>query len=574
MQEKCLFLSFYFSILIGIPVSRTNAFHNNLWQLEQTLSLNNRAPLIRLHNDDDIASRNGFLQRRKQSSTKLPFRQSSPMGEQINAVDMKVDLQQQRRRSKKRNIKKRNRKGRSRNGRIVQSALPNTNIIPASDAVPNRWKQFRRRRFPRFLLRGNLQQNDVPGSDESFLILDKNVSIAGLENIELESGIDTESKPQMLSTEPIPNESQEETDDSTALAQNQKNLDSKMRDPEGKQDNYIDAELKISKAEKDNQIKHDKKKKKENNLGKGKRIQFSATETSTRKILLDEITSDLFIKYMNQPVEDYSLFSVSEQPQNQPLSSRRFNVRRLTRGESNSFEYTNEKDKNFMGNFFRLSAPLMPLVGLNLTPIIDLEVVPPSSSKDVEQNTDNNMNLWGNRISSSLNGKLKGNKDTIKMRSMRVDLLSTEAEILDAMKGNNKDEGVRNGIKIQSKPATSVSSNKNVQEFGNEAICFFERMDKNVQPHLDFDSFIKWIIVESKRNHDGNSEHYKQIEVSIKSSIVMSLTIPPTVPFAVPSTLVIKQVGSLIAKRVLGLTLPRFLNQLGKKKGVFLLIQY
>merc|ERR1712224_493933 len=105
------------------------------------------------------------------------------------------------------------------------------------------------------------------------------------------------------------------------------------------------------------------------------------------------------------------------------------------------------------------------------------------------------------------------NKDTVKIKSLRVDLLSTEEQIRKAMKGDNEITTDRTRLEtnnIIEPPPTAVSTNKNVQQFGNEAIGFFEKIDDNLSPHLDFDTRISWSVNESNNIRKKN-ENLEQV---------------------------------------------------------------
>lgn len=452
----------------------------------------------------------------------------------------------------------------------------NSNSSNQPTAVPGRWRKFRERRLPRFLQKprpipreesANLKESDSSNTEEDRYKFRNNNNRRNIINNRFRRN---RKRNNIVHKDPDSNLDLKQTSQ-PEVSTIKELLDTPVQDEN-------DSLSKENQSDREAMITNEQKK------TKRERIEFSAKETSTRILKLDEKSNALFIEYMTQPVEDYSLLSFSE-PTNQNISARRWIVRRLTKEEASRYNSRsgNENEENFKDNYFRLAAPLMPLIGLDLTPVIDLEVTPPLTpdpalqGDNVTSDTDDQ-----NASSSSLGSRLKRRissvvgmdvynyqkNDTVQIKSMRVDLLSTDEEIHNAMKRRGPDskriERRNNGAFFKNNivlpRATSVSSNKDVQEFGNEAIGFFGKIDANLHPHLEFDSSISW----STLDDDGKKDR-KKIEVKIKSSITVSLSIPSVdLPIPLPSTMILNQIGSLIAKRVMGLALPRFLNQLGK----------
>lgn len=509
------------------------------------------------------------------TGTSLGFRRSSSVDDHIHTVKVKVDV------PRRRKVKKRVRKRRKNRNELVEdnssSAYPLSSsavgeIVPVGVAVPTRWKKFRSRRLPRFLRKGQ-------SISETFSTFEESMNESGLGSLSAKVGDEAQSKydkssPQLkqknvegISSDVLTKEEQKQTLEGVILAE-----------ADDHKEKNITIEDAIDQSE--GTIKE------KNTVGNkdGRRVEFSATEKSTRTILLDEKLSDRFIQYMNQPVENYSLFSVLEQQEDQVLLGRRFNVRRLTKDESICYQNANEIEGRstyeFKDNYFRLAAPLMPLIGLDLTPIIDLEVTPTNmaiqegkSDKSIGESYNENevMTLrplgsrWRNRISSAVNRET--NRDMINIRSVRVDLLSNDEDVKEAMASAGDREKIGNNSKgiveevITQAPPTALSSDQSIQEFGNEAIGLFGKAGELFHPHVNFDSSITWSIVNSNNKNKEKDSKTSRIRVTLKSTVVMSLNIP-SLPFAIPSTIITKQIGSMIAKRILGVTLPRFLKQL------------
>lgn len=339
---------------------------------------------------------------------------------------------------------------------------------------------------------------------------------------------------------------------------------------------------------------------------KEKRVEFSASSTSRKKILLKGDEYDMFVNYMTQPVEQYSLLNFYG---NQPISSssnetvfvtsRRWIVRRLTHEESKSYREDQKKksDEDFQDNFFRLAVPLMPLVGLDLTPVIDLEVISPltDTTQSIPDNkevttspNENNRNNIGMRFfSDSIMENLfmqsedysKPEKERVKMRSLRVALLSSQEEINQAMKISSSSSTVpsTDSLKaIQAVPqkvvyTSSSPSNK------TDARGVFGKIEEWIHPHLKLNAKISWSSsshVDSSLNSSHLSSvntttenNIRQVELKIESDVQFQITVPKVGSVytkLIPPSFVLRRFGSIIVKKVLGLTLPRFLIQLEK----------
>jgi len=331
---------------------------------------------------------------------------------------------------------------------------------------------------------------------------------------------------------------------------------------------------------------------------KEKRVEFSASSTSRKKILLKEDEYDMFVNYMTQPVEQYSLLNFYG---NQPISSssnetvfvtsRRWIVRRLTHEESKSYREDQKKksDEDFQDNFFRLAVPLMPLVGLDLTPVIDLEVISPltdttqsipdNKEATTSPNESNRNNIGMRFFSDSIMENLfmqsedysKPEKERVKMRSLRVALLSSQEEINQAMKISSSSSTVPSTDSLKVVHTSSSPSNK------TDARGVFGKIEEWIHPHLKLNAKISWSSsshVDSSLNSSHSSSvntttenNIRQVELKIESDVQFQITVPKVGSVytkLIPPSFVLRRFGSIIVKKVLGLTLPRFLIQLEK----------
>mmetsp|Transcript_24191 Transcript_24191/g.48098 ORF Transcript_24191/g.48098 Transcript_24191/m.48098 type:complete len:468 (+) Transcript_24191:348-1751(+) len=272
--------------------------------------------------------------------------------------------------------------------------------------------------------------------------------------------------------------------------------------------------------------------------GKGENLQlkFVACKTSKRRIGLSTETLHLFHDYMTQSPEKYSLISsCNDVKKNKISKSRRWFVRRLDKFEAATYQSRSSlnpfktescgdgdcDDKwDYDGNFFRLAVPLNPIIGLELTPVVDLEV---STIK-------NNLNI------------LKSEKDEIYIRSCKVALLSTDEEVHQAM---------------ENKKPLSSSVSRAVESLGNDTIFdVASTIQKWLKPHLVFSGSVTWNV---RDHHSGSGE----ATISVKAKAEASLAVPDpasSLPIGVES--VIKKIGSLLTGRILMKLLPKFLNQI------------
>lgn len=257
--------------------------------------------------------------------------------------------------------------------------------------------------------------------------------------------------------------------------------------------------------------------------------------------MLDDRYSRLLDEYMTLPLEQYSVKSFRDEDPGSRMEGRRWFLRRLDAEESLRYREYEPRDnhEDYMrngglpggeenggvpdyagyGRFFRLAVPLAPLIGVELTPVVDLEVI---QEMDI---------------------------GVVRVQSLRVSLLSTADEVKALMKTRQR----------ASKPIdrpTQVSQNPSVQQIGTEAIGVVGRVEQAIEPHITFDATITWDQLASS----GPS-------VTVKSTAVTSLTIPKRamafrVPLPLPLGLLVRRVGSLLTKKALEVTLPRFLRQL------------
>ncbi|KAL3788853.1 hypothetical protein ACHAW5_009210 [Stephanodiscus triporus] len=331
-----------------------------------------------------------------------------------------------------------------------------------------------------------------------------------------------------------------------------------------------------------------------------RRVTFKATR-ETSKVLISKPMATL-TEYMTQPVSQYSLLSFhdaegsrgSENPK-QPLS-RRWHVRRLSKEEAKNYiiSASSSEDAEVMdeSNLFRLAVPLLPLIGWDLTPVIDLEVVPPknyisggakvkdgSSIHDhMNEKTEETYVIYETldetchpeSTSSSTWAPLRGirkrmsqrgsetkscvaNSPTsppvVKIRSLRVSLLSTQKEVNEVMSSKNKNSKI----------------NQSRGSMQREAIEMVGKVEEWLRPHITFEAELSWN--DGVSNFEG-VHHDSPSTVTVKSTAITSLTIPmiqsDIIRKSVPSAFLVKRLGATLTSRALAVCLPRFLNQLEK----------
>ena len=272
---------------------------------------------------------------------------------------------------------------------------------------------------------------------------------------------------------------------------------------------------------------------------KGKRINITSKYKTSRVIVpTNEKVDGLLNEYMTQPITSFSLrsFHDTETP---VAGRRRWMIRSLSKKEIMDHPKTSggKVEKSSVDNIFRLAVPLMPLLGIDLTPIIDLEVMTATKSNDTTK-------------SFFKSGK-KPPSNVVQLRSMRMSLLATDNEMKKYSLNNPSLQKMKDPI------PTKVSKDQSVRQMGNEAIHFAERLEKWLEPQLTFEADISW---DNDTVDVCNDIEAQMVAVDSKASI--SLTIPP-LPFGVPipSSFLIKQIGSNILTRALKLALNQFLRQ-------------
>jgi len=320
-----------------------------------------------------------------------------------------------------------------------------------------------------------------------------------------------------------------------------------------------------------------------------RRITFSASNELTRIFSLDERYDPLLDDYMTQPVEQYSVKSFHEHDKS--TGSRRWLVRRLSEEESLAYRaYTDMETGEYVCNtkdsLFRLAVPLLPLLGLDITPVIDLEVLPaskmkynslhkhsPKTSSETYGGVDKKRNMLNKvlRVSRFRKDKKEDyeQNDAVRIRSLKVSLLSTEDEVNTIMQESRKIPGSTHQFDPGPSP-TPVSQNMSVRKMGYEAIGMFGKIGESIEPHVSFDVRITWEAGETNPNSKLSGEagvnqqgNRKKSSVTVSSRAVASLA-PPSLPIALPSSLIIRRVGSIVVKKALQAGTNRFLRQLEK----------
>lgn len=334
-----------------------------------------------------------------------------------------------------------------------------------------------------------------------------------------------------------------------------------------------------------------------NNLRSGgaRRVTFKATREATKSLISKPMAS--LTEYMTQPVSQYSLLSfhdaeiVGSGNEKNP-KQRRWHVRRLTNDEAK--RYTSSEDSEVMDttNLFRLAVPLLPLIGWDLTPVIDLEVVQMKryssladlitrtrkneetyviyESLDTTDASSNWAPLRGIRKRMSRRGGHDTNDDgvnnvqlsspVVKIRSLSVSLLSTQKEVNEVMSNKSRNDGRKMNEQRRGNSKNSMQ---------REAIDMVNKVEEWLRPHITFEAELSW------NDNTSNSSSVVEIDstttsstVTVKSTAITSLTIPEIqsdiIRKRVPSGFLVKRLGATLTSRALAICLPRFLNQLDK----------
>ena len=331
-----------------------------------------------------------------------------------------------------------------------------------------------------------------------------------------------------------------------------------------------------------------------------RRVTFKATREASKALTSNPMAT--LTEYMTQPVSQYSLLSFHDaegssgsENSKQPMS-RRWHVRRLSKEEAKHYiiSASSSEDPEVMeeSNLFRLAVPLLPLIGWDLTPVIDLEVVPPKNNILVGAKVKEGLSIHDRRkeksegtyvfyetsderldpesTSSAKWAPLRGIRKRIscgydaksddanshppppvvKIRSLRVSLLSTQKEVKEVMSSKNK------GGKVNQRGGSNMQ---------REAIEMVGKVEEWLRPHITFEAELSWndgVSNSSSVDNDSSST------VTVKSTAITSLTIPEIpsdiIRKSVPSAFLVKRLGATLTSRALAVCLPRFLNQLEK----------
>ncbi|KAL7542539.1 hypothetical protein ACHAXR_012133 [Thalassiosira sp. AJA248-18] len=330
-----------------------------------------------------------------------------------------------------------------------------------------------------------------------------------------------------------------------------------------------------------------------------RRVTFKATRTASKSMLSKPLAT--LTEYMTQPVSQYSLLSFhdaeggssssnsnSSRNNNENSKSRRWLVRRLTTEEAQRYidsAASSERDGDMdESNLFRLAVPLLPLIGWDLTPVIDLEVIPPKSRDSVFTDDDavsvdldgtmSEVVSRGSNLEQSKWAPLKGIRkrmrsrgdgnepDTetmdsgppvVKIRSLRVSLLSTQEEVKEVM--SNQNGGANN-------------NNRRDRTMQKEAIEMVGKVEEWLRPHITFEAELSW---DDGVSNSGGAAAVEKKEarsaVTVKSTAITSLTIPKLpsdIQLGGPSAFLVKRLGATLTSQALAICLPRFLRQLEK----------
>lgn len=312
-----------------------------------------------------------------------------------------------------------------------------------------------------------------------------------------------------------------------------------------------------------------------------RRVTFKATRESTKAILSKPFAT--LTEYMTQPVSQYSLLSFHDA--NEGSKQRRWLVRRLTAEESQRYinSCSDEDDGEVMeeSNLFRLAVPLLPIIGWDLTPVIDLEVTVGANLNcddvfddtnresldetnyiDVESSTQK----WAPLRDIRRRIRQRGDDasmsdasdcDVVKIRSLSVSLLSTQEEVKQVMS---------NDYGPQRRRRSSAGVQRVPLQQQKEAIDMVSKVEDWLRPHITFEAELSWDDRVSSGSEDQNQ--HEPSTVTVKSTAITSLTIPKipsdVLRKAVPSAFLVKRLGATLTSQALAICLPRFLRQLEK----------
>lgn len=307
-----------------------------------------------------------------------------------------------------------------------------------------------------------------------------------------------------------------------------------------------------------------------------RRVTFKATREAS--ISMTSKPGATLTQYMTQPVRQYSLLSFHDAEgsnmgdrRDSGESKRRWIVRRLTKEEAKRYIDIGSCDEDVImdeSNLFRLAVPLLPLIGWDLTPVIDLEVVPPEMDAGANEmvTIDKPAEASSSKKWAPLRGirqRIRDNGDetncsdgvdhspVVNIRSLRVSLLSTQEEVHAVMSNSN-----------------SRANNLRGRTMQREALEMVGRVEEWLRPHISFEAELAWDDALSCGSDPCVGSVLPPSTVTVKSTAVTSLTIP-RIPSdilrkTVPSGFLVKRLGSTLTSRALAVCLPRFLRQLEK----------
>lgn len=276
--------------------------------------------------------------------------------------------------------------------------------------------------------------------------------------------------------------------------------------------------------------------------GSDGRVKFSAQHQESRSITMDDsyLSLNLLNEYMSRPISSFSIRSFHDDEVNstssppaknnktKSIQRRRWLVRKLTISEALQDGVSNVDLHE--ERYFRLAVPLMPLVGINLTPVVDFEV-----------------------LSVQRNNFLLKSEETInmmKIRSMRLSLLSRDDEVEKAMAERRE--------KIQVPRPTKVSQNENLREIGNNAIEMVSKIEDRIKPYFSFDATITWT---DREKFKPNEKRKQYPEICIKASTMASFTWNQT---TVVHPFILEKISGGLLKRALKFGLVQMLTQIEK----------
>jgi len=262
----------------------------------------------------------------------------------------------------------------------------------------------------------------------------------------------------------------------------------------------------------------------------GRRLEFKNSKKATKSLSFDKLDrKHLFHEYMRSSPDSFSDQSFYK---NTDKKVRRWSVRKLNSEECATYRSsTNLSEDRFRyelmeskGNYFRFSIPLLPIVGIDLTPIIDAFVYHSHDIKNEEENS-------------------------IYVQSVRVSLLSDSFEISDSKEFIDGDESMK-------KLSLSMMA--------PEVINTLKKLKEIISPRMVLTAKLYWSVGNDSSTGQDVIQRFRQSKkarLGVDTNLTTSFTIPSSLPVNIPG-IVIRKFCSGIVQKILSTLLPKLLKQI------------